>query len=166
MGTLKPSVEGTEGAKGVKGSKGSEGGKGAKGGQRGGLNSLFHRFRAFFRNSEPFWGFRNFGDLVLFWGFRAFWGFRTFLGIQGLFRDSGPFSGISNLFRDLWPFQEFADSRPTRGAKGKLRGLGSPPPGVPTTCRGEGGAKGMKLSEGNKRAKGQMGSFNIIFIKH
>ena len=135
-------------------------GEGSKGRQRGGLNSIFHRFRAFSRNSEPSWGFGT------FLGIWCLWGFRTFLGIQGLFRDSGPFSGISSLFRDLWHFWGFADSWLTRGAKGKLRGLGSPPPGVPTTCRGEEGARRVKGSEGNKRAKGQMGCFNIIFIKH
>ena len=62
--------------------------KGAKGEQRGGLNSLFHRFRAFFRNSQPFWGFSTFlGIWNLFGDSGPFGGFGAFLGIWGLFRD-------------------------------------------------------------------------------
>ena len=60
---------------------GEQRGKRAKGEQTGSLNSLFHRFEAFFKDSGPFLGIR-----ALFQGFVAFFGdsrpFRRFVAFS------------------------------------------------------------------------------------
>ena len=76
-------------------------------------------------------------------------------GIRGLFRDSGPFLGVSSLFRDLWPFGDLQ----IHSQQGELRGLGSLPPGVPTTCRGEVEQRGVKGAKGQMEQRGEFLSY-------
>ena len=92
---------------------GEQRGKRAKGEQTGSLNSLFHRFEAFFKDLGPFQRFGAFS------GIRGlFRGFAAFLRICGLFVDLRPFrrfvafSQTRGLFADSRPFHRFADSWP------------------------------------------------------